>query len=714
MIQPSKSNSLAGPATTHRLARSIGPILALVMLVTLCWCGYQRLWSVRAWNTPPQYAGDALWGMASTKIMADGEVWPLLSKTPASLGAPFGANWNDYPSTEEGLTTIWALLVRVFGLHLGTNLVLLLGHLLIAVAFYFTCGCFSYSRLFSIVGAFLFAFSHYAFFRGLSHLGLTFYWHIPLGILVAYWCFESPPSWRNRSRLVFCLLVAVLFGGQNPYYSGMFLQFLVLSALLAGLRRRSLRPIWLPFLLCLVVLATFIVMNLDTFYFQYIHGKNPTAVTRRYGELELYALKPIELLLPRWHSITALADWSRLTYYNQAWFLGEAGAPYLGVIAILTGAWLALTVFKTVAFMGKERLPLHPWALLWLLAYSVVGGLGGVFGLTGFILLRSGNRYSIFILAILLLYLVRQLDRWTQSWPPIPRVTLAASLLTLGFFDQVPPFGWYQNPASITRAVSEDKAVASRLQAELPHNAMVFQLPTLDFPEAPLAGTLGPYDLFRPYLQSHGLRFSYGSGKGRPREWWQREVAQLGPADLLESLERYGFSAVLIHRNGYADGGTALQEGFAQNGRAEVLSKTTDYLALRLNPISPAEVPPDFASGWYYLEGGSAQNLRWSSGEAVIIFTNTASLPRSVNLRFALGTLRSRHVRVSFGKSILFEGEIGNGSETVQIEDKIVLSPGENRLIFWTDKPAELPGNGDERQLAFSLLNFKVSRQLQL
>src|SRR3712207_1914288 len=86
-------------------------LLLLVAIVTLTWCAHYKRWKTSAWRIPilyssderskARYSGDAMWGLAVAKAMSSGEILPILPKTPKSLGAPHGGNWNDFPSVEE-------------------------------------------------------------------------------------------------------------------------------------------------------------------------------------------------------------------------------------------------------------------------------------------------------------------------------------------------------------------------------------------------------------------------------------------------------------------------------------------------------------------------------------------------------------------------------------------------------------------------------------
>jgi hypothetical protein len=566
-------------------------VFVLLALVVLAWCAVYRRWTPEAWATPVAYSGDALGGLVGAKAMARGEILPIVPKFPASLGAPFEANWNDYPTTEEGVLAWSALLARVFGLFSGLNLTLLSAHLLAAATFYFVCRHLRYSPLFSLAGAALFSLSRYSFARSLAHLTLTFYWHIPLGVLVVAWCLARTPVFQKRRNRIFALVVAVLFGAQSPYYSWLFAQFLLLAAVICCLRGRKDRALW-PVLLAAAVFATFVVMNFDTLYCKLAMGPNAGAISSRsYPDLERYALKPIDLILPLGHRINAIETWSAKAYFQQALFLGEAGAPYLGIVAIGSLVFLIVRTAAGVANRSIRQAPSHFWSVLWILSYSVVGGIGGLFGVAGLILFRCSNRYSIAILALLLLFFVRELTRFAQHWSFARKAGITGVIVALGLFDQLPHFYSVQDVAIARWQVTADRTLVSTMESRLPARAMVFQLPVVDFPEAPPIEQMADYEEFRPYLHSRNLRFSYGSDKGRPRERWQRETEQLGAEGLVKTLERYGFAAILIDRAGYKDGGSSLVRSLKDAGRVTAIAESYQFICIALNPVSRPLLP---------------------------------------------------------------------------------------------------------------------------
>src|SRR6185437_9703812 len=89
--------------------------VALLIIVTVLWCAAYNRWTLDAWKTPIAYNGDAWAAMGIAKTFATGDVKPILPKYPASLGAPFVANWNDYPPA-EGLFTWYGFLACLAGI----------------------------------------------------------------------------------------------------------------------------------------------------------------------------------------------------------------------------------------------------------------------------------------------------------------------------------------------------------------------------------------------------------------------------------------------------------------------------------------------------------------------------------------------------------------------------------------------------------------------
>lgn len=684
-------------------------VLALLGVVVLAWCTVYNRWTLDAWQTPINYDGDALPQMATTKAFASGEAIPILSKTIPSLGAPFTANWDDFPITEEGIFAGLGLLVRLCGLFLGSNLGVLSAQLLSAAAFYFVARALRVDRIWAAVGAFLFSMSHFAFSRGLSHLVIASYWHVPLGLLVVWWCVRSTPVTRDRKRIFVTVATAVIFGVQNIYYSGIFFQFLVLAAFVCLVRRDDRGRIFFPLLVASIVLSVVLLMNADTLFYRFAHGPNPAALTREYAGLEKYALKPIELFLPFPHRLNALQGWVTRAYFWQTEILGEIGSAYLGIIGL---AALGLFGWKVIRALVCRPVAAMPWQfgfLLWLVFFSIIGGINSLLGVFGLIFFRATNRYSIVILALLLLFLCEQLTGMTRQWRRGFVWLLAGLMVVTGFFDQTPPDTLRSSIRETQTQVRRDARFASSLEAKLAAGAMVFQLPVMDFPEATKVGTMDSYDHFRPYLYTRTLHYSFGGVKGRPRERWQGEALRLGLPRLFQDLEQFGFAAVMINKKGYADSGAAIVSALAAFDRRNVLAESDDLLAIALVPARQPKLPPVFAKGWSDLETDGTTNWRWSLGNADLILTNPLAETRNEQLAFRLGTVQPRQVEIYFDSHKLYSREVASADDKdATVILSVSLQPGSNTLQFKTNKPGAPPSSTDSRPLAFRVIDFKV------
>jgi hypothetical protein len=169
--------------------------------------------------------------------------------------------------------------------------------------------------------------------------------------------------------------------------------------------------------------------------------------------------------------------------------------------------------------------------------------------------LRSWNRISVFIAFFSFVVVAYGLDwlrrrvpagRWWTT--PVVIVALVAVLL-VGILDQVSP-AVVPDYAATKARWNSDAAFVAHIQRALPSGASVYELPYRYFPEAPKVGTLGPYDLVRPYLHSDSLRWGWGGMLGREADW-QASTAVLPAREMLDRIAAAGFDGLV-----YDDGST--------------------------------------------------------------------------------------------------------------------------------------------------------------
>ncbi len=569
---------------------------ALALLVAGLWCLAYGRTSVDSWRVPIDYHGDSWPTMALLKAAAEGHLAPLRLVDVPELGAPYGADWNGYLRQHKLQYWLAGSLARAIGVFPAANLLLLFAAVLAASSFYAVSRYFRARPEWALAGAAAFALSPFFFYRSLNHLTLAFYWPLPLAILAVTWAFGRRGLRLRSGRFATAAAIVLVTGLHNIYYAGLLAQFLVLAGFCQALQSRRPARVLPPLALLLLLIAAVLVDNANVAISAW-RGGATEAMARPYGNLERYALKPIELLLPVSHP--GLAPWASLgtSYFRGALYRGEMGAAYLGLAGVAALVWLSAAA--TASYLRRPRgfVPAAFLAVAWILADAVVGGLNGILGTLGFVWFRATSRYSIWILALVLLWAVVCVSRTRfAKRRGAALVALLAGALALA--DQLPPRRSAAETSRTAATVASDAMLVRSLEEALPAGAMLFQLPVVDFPEGRQVHQATDYEHLRPYLHATQLRFSYGSDKGRPREAWQRRAEALELEALVDALERIGFSGLLVNRKGYADGASELRERLAASGRQEAWeSPDRDFLFIRLRPAAEPSAPDDVIPG---------------------------------------------------------------------------------------------------------------------
>jgi phosphoglycerol transferase len=157
---------------------------------------------------------------------------------------------------------------------------------------------------------------------------------------------------------------------------------------------------------------------------------------------------------------------------------------------------------------------------------------------------------------------------WVEGWAQRSAVTRARQLAlgvalvvltVLALFDQISP-KTLPEYEKVKAQFINDGTFVREIEKNVPHGAMIFQLPVMSFPENPPVARMKDYDLLRGYLHSNHLRWSYGTIKGREGDIWLRQVASQPLDEMVETLAWAGFSGIYIDRNGYADNAVKIEK----------------------------------------------------------------------------------------------------------------------------------------------------------
>lgn len=537
--------------------------LIIAALVSCIWLTLHDRWTEFA--TPLGYEVDSLEMDVFFKASAEADYLPFCSKLITRLGAPYSANVNDLPWFEEPITFITGRLANIIGFFPAVNLITLIAHLLAALSFYVVCQLKNYDKLWSAVGSILYAFTYYMSFRNDGHVILMFIYVIPFALyacdLIAS---EEHLDMKNLQALII-FGSAFFIGSGSPYFLIMSLIFMALAIIASPNRMNRV----IGFVTIGIMMMSFVAFNLDTICYNIEHGKNTAGFPRVYAHLEMYCMRPIELLIPpsNHRLLGSIGDY----YKSLVWFPGEQFSSYLGILVIV-GTFI--TWFSKSAYSVSSR---HQ--LMAVIVFSVLGGANSVLGLLGICYFRCSNRMSVFISCLVLLFMVR----WLGQHGLKHKRWLAPLLLCIGLLDQLPIKP--DNKQAIKSTVENDRNFGKALEEKL-GGKMVFNLPVSRFPEGGSIGQVSEYDHIRMYLSTKTVHFSYGSCQGRDRENWMYAIQQMPFNDACVWLERFGFSAIVIDWRGVN------RNAITISNKPTFSDASGNLTCVMLNPSGTPVLPP--------------------------------------------------------------------------------------------------------------------------
>lgn len=683
-----------------------------MLATTLVWAMHYDRWTPEDWQIPTGYSGDAHEILARIKAASEGETLPLTSQVIDRLGAPFGANWNGYPTPDKILILFLGGLAQLIGLFASANAGLLLAQVSAALAFYFTARWLRVRWEWAWTGAILFAYTYHTFHRGLAHFSFVFTWTVPLGLLAVWLVAQSRRlEWRSPGAVV-CLSVAIALGLSNPYNLLFWGQLLVWALVMQWFGARRKANLSIGVVAGVLAVLAFVGTNAEAWFFP----QEPDAVpllTRNYGGTERYALKPIEMFLPSpHHRLDELAFFGH-RYRRWSDWRGEDYIPYLGLVGIVGLLWLGAAVAKGV--LTRRAVPKQALTLGWLLAYATVGGLTNLLAFfVGFQVFRATNRVAIFISALVLIFLIVRLSRLTAHWPARWRLVAAFGVAGIGLLDQVPESRPDEVQERVAANVRSDLKLGRALDEALPRGARVFQLPVMGFPEVQAPYRLTDYEHFRPYLTTRNPDFSYGAAKYRARSRWQRDLEDVPTATLVRRLESYGFSALYLNRKGFKDRAEGLLNELAALGYDRRLQGTGgQQVVVFLNPVAQPKKPLarslTYGRGWNpRLDDG----VRWASGDAALTYYNPFDHPVVAEISLELIGVTPRPVEVVSGGRVA--GRVQAGAEAATLElPPLDLAPGVNSFQLRSSEPAKRLGRERYQLRSFGLVDARIRIRME-
>lgn len=473
------------------------------------------------------------------------------------MGAPETASLIDFPALGNTmLFMLWFISKWVKSNFAIMYIYLIWTFIIDAVGMSLLLRKLNVNRFYAFVFSSLFAFAPYHFYRYLGHESLVDYISVPISIylcLIVLGVIDNEKKWK----IVFN---AILLGLGYGYYYAFGLVLLAVSFMIRIIKENKIKNIFKDLYIMGIVLFTVFLSLLPKIIYSCIYGKNLGAGHRAFYEQEIYGLKIITLFLPVSYSkIGKISSLTQLYNTSGAPLVNENTSASLGIVGSL--GFLILCIWLVISFVRKDK----KWSIfdflslstLVLILMSTIGGFGEIFNAIVTSQIRCYNRVSIFILGLSLVALAIAMEKIKIK---SQRVIAAISVLVLGIgcLDQVNIYAdnWQKGDIQQTQRMYE--TYFSKVENLLEDNAMVYQLPYMDFPEAGSINNLMDYKHFIGYLFTDHLKWSYGAVRGRNLKAKELNIGEGMTYEFLAEIKEAGFQAVYIDLDGYSDGGAEI------------------------------------------------------------------------------------------------------------------------------------------------------------
>ncbi len=518
------------------------------------------------------FGGDDFSSIVTTKLVEEsGWFW-----FNDRIGAPFGATAFDF--TANVLLNFDIVVAKIISWFVNdaiaaTNLRYILIFPMCGISAFYVLRTLKINRVISVFGALIYALTPYIFYRSINHFSLSTAYFIPLSVLLCIWAIYSEENegylklnkafFKNKKNvltLIFSLLIA---NNGIGYYAFFTCFFLCVVALCNLITTKKWKSVVAPMKTVLMIVAFLFLALLPALIYGMINGGGAGAVVRGIEGAEIYGLKIAQLFIPiDSHGIGIIQK--LMNFYNTYMpLVNENQGAYLGIFGII--GFLLSLLYLVKRDKGEEDGDRLLYMLsrmnLFAILLATIGGFSSLISLV-FQMIRGYNRISIFIMFISVLFLCLVLQRvWDKRETLFKSektkkalTAVALAVMSLSVLELLPTYGARDGMFEYTKAQYEsDKAFVSDIEETLGENAMVFQLPYHQTPEAGPVNNMVDYHLYAGYINSETLRWSYGVTKGRAEDAWIRSVSCLPPKDMLDMICKAGFTGLYIDARAYTE-----------------------------------------------------------------------------------------------------------------------------------------------------------------
>jgi len=489
------------------------------------------------------------------------------------FGFPLGMNLNYFPGIDITENTFAMIVNAVTGsTFLGINLLILVSFPLVAVLAYLTIRMTGLKGPLAIALAVAFAVIPFHWGRALGHTYLSTLYSAVVGLalvlLVGSGLFTHWRTTLGRRRRVWfwavIVVMAIVVAWTGVYYVAFTLILGVAALIWRFAHRAPARALAVeaaPFAGIGVLAAVGFVPALLT-----LRSDPPLASLgeRMATESVTYAGNLAMAILP-----IPQSSFPRMGYYNQAVLDAFREAPF-GESNVITnfGTWVTTACLLVIvgALIWRRR---HPVADptpagpvgLGLITYLigvvillfVPWGLNFIFADVVTAQIRAWNRLLPILLLLFVLGASAALARTRLATRMGVAIPIALVILGVTAVDSVHPFrGAYAASVAEAGQVTEaGRAYATAVNAAIPADCGVLQLPYMAYPENGVQRGINDYDHFWTSITNEGKEWSYGSVRYTDASIWASQLPQL-PTDAQAALLRdAGFCAIHLDLRGF-------------------------------------------------------------------------------------------------------------------------------------------------------------------
>ncbi|MCF3652081.1 hypothetical protein [Synoicihabitans lomoniglobus] len=736
-----KRRYITGEATLY--------LSVVLAVLTILWWGFD----LRRWNfeIPLNIDGDALHYLAIARSMLESAEWWRIDR----LSAPFELNMLLFPfcgMTEIFLLNLWSLVTDtpgsvVFGVFLSS-------FVLAAASACWSLRTLGYSPLIAATAGILFAFIPSVFLRNTAHLMLLHYM-VPFpcatAVLIASDTLRDLSRTRRWVTVGFTCVV-----GLSYIYTAFFGCFLLcVAALIAWARRGSIRAtIWPGAIIAVIaVLAFFSLLPSILAWKNDLIASDALIGSKSMADSDTYGLKLRHLITPRQdHPLSLFRDFTNETVGhfpldNENTTSKIGGLPSLGLLTLL---FIAVSGYFSRTWLPLKS-PLIASSSLAISSFllATIGGLGSLFNLWISSEIRCYNRISVFIAFLAIVPVAYALQNISHRIPKLGSYAVCTLVVIIGVLDQA-SFGYVASLHHNGEArYLETKEFITKLENELPEEALIYQLPHMPYPHTPPMLRFGAHSHLLAYVTSTSLNWSWPALTGEALTF-NSELTQVSLIDFVTKLSESNFSGILVNTTAYEDKGAAIVENLEHLLTQKALLSTQGEYAFvaipatgkkQINPnievyLAAKEVPiliplnhmvdfSEFGDSERHLNGGWSHqetDFRWTVGpESGLQFFFKEMPETALHLSFSTFTLlapsQTKKTAEIFANDRLVGSWVFDTTDNDSI--RIVEIPPEaispNRLLDLRliidppSSPLSLGVNADSRPLGIAIRSITIS-----